>query len=77
MNKNFSVIDSSNGYSLELDFDVQESAWNEKLDNGYVFEFFQKMDYAYLHKMFKDLEKIIETRIKTNCMSMGDVKNIR
>ena len=33
MNKNFSVIDSSNGYSLELDFDVQESAWNEKLDN--------------------------------------------
>uniref|UniRef100_A0A6C0C8G1 3'-5' exonuclease domain-containing protein n=1 Tax=viral metagenome TaxID=1070528 RepID=A0A6C0C8G1_9ZZZZ len=37
--------------------------WNEKLDNDYVYDFFDEMPYLYLKKLFKDVERILITRI--------------
>jgi hypothetical protein len=41
--------------------------WTDKLDNKFIFDFLEKLNYGYLYKMFKDLEGILETRIRTIC----------
>lgn len=33
MAKNFSITDTNNNYVLDIDFEVQDSAWEEKLEN--------------------------------------------
>lgn len=38
--------------------------WGERLENDFVFDFFKEMPYIHLHKLFKDIEKILATRIK-------------
>ena len=41
--------------------------WTDKLDNQYIFDFMQKMQYPYLYKMFKDIQRVIDSRITTIC----------
>ena len=40
------------------------TVWSSKLDNSYLFEFFDEMNYLYLGQMFRELEKILDTRLK-------------
>ena len=42
----------------------KNTTWPTKLDNLYVFEFFDKMNYKYLNRMFKDLESTLGIRLK-------------
>lgn len=42
----------------------KNTVWSIKLDNSYVFEFFDKMDYKYVGRMFKDLESTLDLRLK-------------
>jgi len=41
------------------------TVWSEKLSNKYVFDLLEKMDFGYLVKVFKEAERILETRIRT------------
>ena len=41
--------------------------WIDKLDNTFIFDFLEKMEFYYLLNMFKDLSKILEIRIKDIC----------
>lgn len=42
----------------------KSTIWTDKLDNKYVFDFFEKqMNYNYLNMIFKEIELILETRI--------------
>lgn len=45
----------------------KNTIWTDKLDNQYIFDFFQELEFKYLNKMFKEIETILETRIKTIC----------
>lgn len=38
--------------------------WTDKLDNGYLFDFFEEMKYSYLKRMFVQIEKILRYRIE-------------
>jgi hypothetical protein len=43
----------------------KNTVWPTKLDNSYIFEFFEtKMDYKYLARMFKGVESILESKLK-------------
>lgn len=41
--------------------------WTDKLDNQYIFDFFEKMGYDYLNQSFKNIEKTLQNRIKEIC----------
>jgi hypothetical protein len=41
--------------------------WHEKLNNRFILEFLKEMNYHYLHRIFQEVEKIIESRIKSLC----------
>ena len=41
--------------------------WNEKLDNKFIFDFLDKMNYNYLLRMFKELSITLESRVKEFC----------
>lgn len=41
--------------------------WTDKLDNKFIFDFLQKMNYHYLYRMFKELEGLLESKIKALC----------
>lgn len=45
----------------------KSTIWTDKLDNQYIFDFLKKMDYHYLNHMFKEIEKILENRIREIC----------
>jgi len=45
----------------------KSTIWTDKLDNQFIFDFFDKLKFRYLYKMFKELEKTLETRIKMIC----------
>lgn len=45
------------------------SIWNEKMDNNFIFDFLDKMNYSYLFKMFKELSITIESRVREICQS--------
>lgn len=42
--------------------------WSQKLNNQFIFDFFVKLDFNYLHKLFLDLQLIIQSRIKDICL---------
>lgn len=45
-------------------FKDKTTIWNEKLSNGYVFEFLEKLGFNHLSLMFKQVEKVLDTRIR-------------
>lgn len=45
------------------------TVWNEKLDNKFIFDFLDTMNYTYLLKMFKELSITLETRVREICQS--------
>lgn len=49
-------------YSIYKD---KNTIWSAKLDNKFIFEFFGKMNYEYLGRMFKDIESTLEQRLRT------------
>lgn len=38
--------------------------WNEKLSNEYLFSFFDERNYMYLARMLREIEKILQLRLK-------------
>lgn len=51
----------SNNYIVRK---TKTEEWREKLSNTYIFDFFEEMQYTYLGKMFKAIERILNERIK-------------
>lgn len=47
----------------------KNTVWMDKLDNQFIFDFLENMEFKYLLSMFKDLSKTLETRIKDICRS--------
>jgi len=45
----------------------KSTMWMNKLSNQYLFDFMQKMNYPHLKRMFMDLEKTLEIRVKEFC----------
>lgn len=45
----------------------KSTLWTDKLNNNFIFDYLSEYEFRYLFKMFKDLEKTIETRIKIIC----------
>ncbi len=45
----------------------KSSRWTEKLDNDFIFDFLEKMNYTYLLRMFKEISITLESRIKKVC----------
>jgi hypothetical protein len=45
----------------------KSTIWTDKLSNQFIFDFLEEMEYFYLLKMFKDLSKTLEVRIKEIC----------
>ncbi len=45
----------------------KNNVWEEKLDNEYIFDFLEKMQYRYMLKMFREISVIIEQRIDNIC----------
>lgn len=45
----------------------KQSIWMDKLENKYIFDFFNQMGYLHLLRVFQDIEKILETRIRPIC----------
>lgn len=45
----------------------KSTIWTDKLDNQFIFDFLKTMEYNYLLNMFKELSKILETRVKNIC----------
>ncbi|MEM0354008.1 MAG: hypothetical protein QXW79_00365 [Thermoplasmata archaeon] len=43
------------------------SKWSDKLDNKYVHEFFAEMKFVRLNKMFREIEYIMEEKLKPFC----------
>ncbi len=43
------------------------SVWTDRLDNKFIFDFFEKMNYFYLLDMYKELSITLEQRVKTTC----------
>lgn len=41
--------------------------WTDKLDNRFITDFLQEMNFNYLNKMFKELEKTLESRVGEYC----------
>jgi len=41
--------------------------WHEKLNNQFIFDFFAKLEFQYLENIFRDLNKILETKVKQFC----------
>jgi len=41
--------------------------YTDKLDNQYIFDFFEEMGYLFLNKIFRSAESILESRIKPYC----------
>lgn len=42
--------------------------WTDRLPNQFIFDFLKKMEYYYLFRMFKELDKILEDRVKQICV---------
>lgn len=45
------------------------TVWTDKLYNQFIMEFLDKMNFYYLLRMFKELDKILETRVAQICKS--------
>lgn len=45
----------------------KNSYWEESLFNTFIFDFFGKIKYYYLQKIFEELNKILESRVKHIC----------
>lgn len=45
----------------------KNTLWTDKLTNSYVYEFFDKIQFYYLTKVFKNIEAEIEIRIREYC----------
>ena len=45
----------------------KNTIWDQKMDNQFIFEFLNTMEFYYLERMFREIEKILELRIKTIC----------
>ena len=45
----------------------RQNLYTDKLDNSYVWEFLEKMNFFYLGKIFREVEKILEARIRPFC----------
>lgn len=43
--------------------------WTDKLNNQFIFDFLEQMGYHYLLRMFKELDKNLENRVKQICSS--------
>jgi hypothetical protein len=48
-------------------FKDKATVWADKLSNQLIFDFFKQMKFNYLYSMFKELDKILETRVKSVC----------
>lgn len=45
----------------------KSTIWTDKLDNKFIFDFLKEMEFTYLFRMFKDLEKTLEVKVKAIC----------
>jgi hypothetical protein len=45
----------------------KQNLYTDKLDNSYIFDFLEEMNFHYLNKIFKEVEKVLESRIKPYC----------
>ena len=45
----------------------KNTVWVDKLDNSYIDDFFNKIGFTYLEKIFRDIEVILEMRIRNIC----------
>ena len=47
----------------------KNTMWTDKLDNQFIFDFLNKMNFYHIEKMFKEINSILETRIQKICQS--------
>lgn len=45
----------------------KSTIWTDKLDNQFIFDFLEKMEYNYLNRMFRELNAILEARVRQIC----------
>lgn len=45
----------------------KNTLWTEKLDNSFIYDFFEEMGFFYLQRMFKDQSSTIQDRVKQYC----------
>lgn len=45
----------------------KNSSWTEKMHNTFIFDFLKKMNFFYLLRMFKDLDRTLEQRVRQFC----------
>jgi hypothetical protein len=43
------------------------TVWSEKLNNQFIFDFLSKLKFWHLYRMFKELSRTLETRVKNIC----------
>lgn len=46
----------------------KSTIWTDKMSNQFIFDFLEVMGYEYLYKIFKELNGVLETRVKEICM---------
>lgn len=47
----------------------KSTTWTDKLSNQFIFDFLEKMNFYHLLKMFKELDKTLEAKVRTICSS--------
>ena len=47
----------------------KNTIWTDKLDNQFIFDFLNKMNFYHIEKMFKEIDSILDTRISNICQS--------
>ena len=46
----------------------KQNLYTDKLDNTYIWEFLEKMNFFYLARVFREIDKVLEARIRPFCV---------